>query len=139
MVAEHAWVWLVTDRQHLEQPDITRHKPVPAPPSDPEAFCAALQTERDWWRATLPTLTPEQLLEERFQFGVGPMDVRSLIAHMTQQTIYKNGQLATLFFALGLDGEEVYTAPHPNTYYTGLSEMLSRRSTPPFCGTTSPP
>jgi len=124
MVAEHAWVWLVTDRQHLEQPDITLHKPVPDPPSDPEAFCASLQTERDWWRTTLPTLTPEQFQEERFQFGVGPMDVRSLIVHIAQQTIYKNGQLAALFFALGLDGEEVYSAPHPNTYYTGLSEML---------------
>jgi len=124
MVAEHAWIWLVTDRQHLEQPDITRHQPVPAPPSDPEAFCAGLQSELVWWRTTLPTLTPEQLREERFQFGVGPMDVRSLIVHITQQTIYKNGQLSTLFFALGLDGEEVYSAPHANTYYTGLTEML---------------
>lgn len=125
MVAEHAWEWLLTDRQHLEQPDITLHQPVPAPPTDPEAFCTALQAERDWWRKTLPMITPEQFLEERFQFGIGPQDVRSLIVHITQQTIYKNGQLSTLFFALGLDGEEVYSAPHANTFYSGLSEMLA--------------
>lgn len=38
--------------------------------------------------------------------------------------IYKHGQLSTLFFALGLDGEEPYTAPFPNDVYVTLSEML---------------
>ncbi len=43
-----------------------------------------------------------------------------------QQTIYANGLFLLLFLALGLDGEEVYTAPdHPNTYYAGLSKMLA--------------
>lgn len=125
MVAEHALEWLLTDRQHLEQPDITLHRPIPELPTDPEAFCAALEAERTFWSGALRALTPEQFLEERFQFGIGPQDVRSLVVHITQQTIYKNGQLSTLFFALGLDGEEVYTAPHPNRFYGDLDTMLA--------------
>lgn len=127
IVAEHTWSWLVADRQHLQEPDITQHSPIPAAPAGPQALCEALEAERNYWRETLLTLTPAQLKEERFQFGMGPMDVRSLIVHITQQVIYKHGQLSTLFYTLALDGEALYTAPYPNDGYAVLSEMLQHR------------
>ena len=123
IVAEHTWNWLVADRRHLQELNVTKHAPVPVAPHEPQALCDALEAERDYWRETLPTLTPEQFAEERFQFGMGPMDVRTLVVHITQQVIYKHGQLSTLFYALALDGEALYAAPYPNDGYTTLSEM----------------
>jgi hypothetical protein len=43
--------------------------------------------------------------------------VRGFVCHMVQNTIYKNGQFMTLFYALGLDGTEPYDAPFPNPIY----------------------
>lgn len=127
IVAEHTWHWLVADRQHLQEPDVTQHSPVPIAPFEPLALCEALETEANYWRETLPTLTLDQLAEERLQFGMGPMDVRTLIVHITQQVIYKHGQLSTLFYALALDDEALYTAPYPNDGYATLSDMLQQR------------
>lgn len=72
MVAEHTWNWLVADRRHLQEPNITLHAPVPAAPTEPQALCDALEAERGFWHKTLLTLTPEQIAEERFQFGMVP-------------------------------------------------------------------
>lgn len=36
---------------------------------------------------------------------------------MIKNCIYKNGQFATLYFALGLDGTESYAVPFPNPEY----------------------
>jgi hypothetical protein len=60
IVAEHTWHWLVADRLHLQEPDVTQHAPIPAAPIEPHALCEALETEQNYWRETLPTLTPEQ-------------------------------------------------------------------------------
>lgn len=126
MIAQHTWNWLVADRQHLQESNVTRHLPIADSPTDPEALCAALEAERDYWRQTLPALTPEQFAEERFQFGMAPFGVRSLVTHITQQVIYKHGQLSTLYYALGLDGEAPYTAPYPNDDYARVAEMMQR-------------
>ncbi len=83
IIAQHTWNWLVADRQHLQEPNVTRHLPIPDSPTDPEALCEALEAERDYWRETLPVLTPEQLAEERFQFGMAPFGVRTLVTHIT--------------------------------------------------------
>ena len=48
------------------------------------------------------------------------MNVRGFIAHMIQNVIYKHGQFATIFFALGMDGDGPYTAPFPNPIYKEL-------------------
>lgn len=124
IIAQHTWNWLVADRQHLQEPNVTQHLPIPDSPTDPEALCEALEAERDYWRETLPALTPEQLAEERFQFGMAPFGMRTLVTHITQQVIYKHGQLSTLYFALGLDGEAPYTAPYPNDDYARVAEMM---------------
>jgi hypothetical protein len=39
---------------------------------------------------------------------------------MIQNTIYKHGQFSTLYFALGLDGTEPYSAPFPNPIYAEI-------------------
>ena len=43
--------------------------------------------------------------------------MRGFVCHMIQNTIYKHGQFATIYFALGLDGTEPYNAPFPNPIY----------------------
>ncbi len=118
ILATHAWQWLQCDRQHIIEPDASLHPRIPDPPSEPEMMCQALQEETECWRALLQGLTPEQLDEERFQFNGGfPLNVRGFICHTIMNAIYKNGQFTTLFFALGLDGREPYTAPLPNPFY----------------------
>ena len=81
-------------------------------------MCDALQEETDEWEKLILGLTPEQFAEERRQFNSDfPMNVRSFVCHMVQNSIYKHGQFSTLFFALGLDGTEPYSAPFPNPIY----------------------
>lgn len=123
-VAEHTWVTLVCDRQHVEQPDVSLHPLVPDPPREPAALCAALEAEATWWREWLGRQTPETYLTPRKQFGVAPVNVRWMVFHITQQVVYKLGQLSTLYYALGLDGTEPYQAPFPNEYYLRHRQML---------------
>jgi hypothetical protein len=47
---------------------------------------------------------------------------------MIQNCIYKNGQLATIYFALGLDGTEPYEAPFPNPIYEQAWAALAERA-----------
>lgn len=123
-VAEHALVWLVCDRQHVSEPDIALHTPVPDPPREPAAFCAALEAEGKWWREWLGQQNPESYLQPRKQFGISPMNVRGFVFHITQQIVYKVGQLSTLYYALGMDGIDPYTAPQPNVYYGHRRQWL---------------
>lgn len=126
LLAEHAYAWLWSDRQHLLEPDAARHAYTPQPPGEQQELCDALEEEATRWQDLLPTLTAEQLSETRKQFGVAPRTVRFLVGHILQNTIYKNGQLATIYFALGLDGTEAYVAPMPNDYYAQLHALLSQ-------------
>jgi hypothetical protein len=120
ILATHALQWLICDRQHIEEPDAARHARIPAAPEDPAALCDALTVEIENWRAMLRAMTPERLELPRSQFNQHPMTVRDFVGHMLQNCIYKNGQLATLYFALGLDGTEPYDAPFPNPIYDEL-------------------
>lgn len=118
ILAAHAYQWLVCDRYHIENPDVSTHPPVPEPQSDPAAMVAALEEETESWRRLIQNLTPERLDAPVRQFGVGNEgNVRGFVGHMIQNAIYKNGQLSTLCFALGLDGTEPYDAPFPNPIY----------------------
>jgi hypothetical protein len=126
ILAAHALQWLVCDRQHIAEPDVTRHVPVPEAPAQPSALCDALARETNEWERLLRALTPEQLDRPGMQFGFRSMNVRGFIGHMVQNSIYKNGQLATLFFGLGLDGDAPYEAPFPNTIYEQTFDTLSR-------------
>ncbi len=119
ILAIHAWQWLICDRMHIMQADISLHPRVPNAPEDQQALCDALAAETENWREMLANLTPHQFSETRYQFGEldHEMNIRSFICHMIQNTIYKHGQFSTLYFMLGLDGEEPYTAPLPNPYY----------------------
>jgi hypothetical protein len=119
-LAIHTWSWLRCDRQHIEQPDLSLHRPIPEPPSETEALCDALEAEANEWEVLLKRLTPEELLRVTPQFGRGPMNVRGYVAHMVQNVIYKHGQFATIFFALGYDGDAPYNAPFPNPLYKEL-------------------
>ncbi|HZT40895.1 MAG TPA: ankyrin repeat domain-containing protein [Chthonomonadaceae bacterium] len=125
LLAEHAYAWLLADRQHLLEPDATRHAHTPQLPAGQQALCDALEQEEKWWSDFLPTLTAEQLAEKRKQFGMSPRTVRWFVGHTLQNVIYKNGQLATIYFALGLDGTEPYVAPMPNDYYAQLDAILA--------------
>lgn len=116
----HAWQWLVCDRQHITEPDALQHAAVPEPPESQQAMCDLLQQEVETWRTLILRLSPEQLLEPRRQFNNGELNIRWFIGHMVQNCIYKNGQLATIYFALGLDGNEPYSAPFPNPIYEQL-------------------
>ena len=117
ILAEHTWQCLVCDRQHLREPDVNLHINISAPPLDQQAMCDTLQDEADTWRDLIMSLTPAQLDEPRSQFGVFDTNVRWFICHMIQNCIYKHGQFATIYFAIGLDGDEPYTCPFPNPLY----------------------
>src|SRR5471030_32561 len=121
-VAVHAWQWLMCDRQHINMPDYRLHINVAEPPESIEAFCVAFELEIEEWRQLLRRLTPDELLEPRYQFGSTEyeMNVRYFIGHMIQNVIYKHGQFSEVFYALGYDGTEPYTAPFPNPIYDAI-------------------
>ena len=120
ILATHAWQWLVCDRQHIAEPDALKHALVPAPPADTAALCDALAAETERWQELILGLTPAELDAPRRQFNDYPMTVREFVCHMIQNCIYKHGQFATLYFALGLDGDAPYDAPWPNPIYREL-------------------
>jgi len=124
ILATHAYQWLICDRQHIAEPDAAKHARIPDAPQDQQALCDALAEETENWRTLLRSLTPEELAGERSQFNQYPMNVRAFIGHMVQNTIYKHGQLATIYFALGLDGTEPYAAPFPNPIYEEVFGVL---------------
>jgi len=127
ILATHAYQWLVCDRQHLTEPDVSKHVLVPEPPpGDTAALCDLLAEETENWDRLIRSLTPEQFAREQRQFVFGLMNVRGFVGHMIQNCIYKNGQLATIFFALGLDGTEPYAAPFPNPAYEQAFDVLRR-------------
>src|SRR5579862_7287993 len=49
VIAIHTLAWLQCDRQHILNPDVTTHSPVPEPPTEPEEICRALEREADEW------------------------------------------------------------------------------------------
>ena len=99
---------------------------MPEPPAEQQALCDLLQEEAEWWRSLLQRLTPEEFLQPRWRWNWnGPVNLRWLVCHMTGNVIYKHGQLATLYFSLGLDGEEPYLPPLPNNLHDQLTDMRS--------------
>jgi hypothetical protein len=122
LLAAHAWQWLVCDRQHIMEPDVTKHRFVPVPPTDPHAMCDAIDVEIENWREMLSQLSPEDLAQPRSQFNKGDLNVAWFISHSLRNCIYKLGQFSTLYFALGLDGTDPYEAPFPNRFYEPLLE-----------------
>lgn len=119
-VAEHTWCTLLGDRQHLEEPDVMRHSLLPDPPHEPATLCGSLEAEAQWWREWLAQQTETTYLAPRKQFGVKPVNARWIVYHAMQQVVYKMGQLAWLYYALGLDGTEPYQAPSYNELYQRL-------------------
>lgn len=127
ILAEHTWQCLVCDRQHILEPDVSRHPDVPPAPWEPQAMCDVLQAEAETWRELLLGLAPAQLDEPRSQFGVFDTNVRWFVCHTIQNSIYKHGQFATIYFALGMDGSEPYTAPFANPIYARMRAGELRR------------
>ena len=123
LVAQHVWLWLVCDRRHINEPDASTHPTALAPAAQAD-LCALLERETEEWRALLDTMTPGQLAQARFAFNWRAVNVRWVVWHMCQNVIYKHGQLAALYFQLGLDGEEPYEAPLPQKDYERLAEMM---------------
>src|SRR3569833_1424089 len=113
ILAKHTWQWLICDRQHILEPNPRKHDIIPDAPTDPDAMCDALVKEAKTWAELIDTLTPEQLYDPRTQFGQGDYNVLWFLGHILQNSIYKSGQLATLYFALEMDGSEPYDAPWP--------------------------
>ncbi len=122
ILATHAWQWLICDREHIMEPDAAKHPLVPDPPAEPALLCDALDAEADRWEELLGRLTPEEMDAPRSQFNQHPSTVRRFVGHMVQNSVYKHGQLATLYYALGLDGDAPYDAPFPNPIYAKLHE-----------------
>lgn len=76
---------------------------------------AALEEETANWMRMLEGMDDERLDARARQFGgENEGTARGFVCHMVQNAIDKHGQFSTLFFALGLDGEEPYDAPWPN-------------------------
>ena len=121
-IAAHTWQWLICDRQHLAEPDALKHAPIPEPPTDPNEMCDELVKECDRWRELILAITPEQFEKEGSQFNLEPHNVRDFVCHMVQNVIYKHGQLSLLFFSLGLDGTEAYSAQFPQDFYHALHD-----------------
>lgn len=119
ILATHCYQWLVCDRQHILEADAAKHARVPDLPADREGLCSALKEETENWRQLIRSLTPEKMMEKRLQFNNPQyeMTVRGFVGHIIQNSIYKNGQLSTIYFALGLDGTAPYDAPFPNPIY----------------------
>jgi hypothetical protein len=123
ILAAHTYQWLVCDRYHLTEPNARLHPPIPEPPQDTASLINALAEENENWRTLLRAMRPEDLDTPRLQFNQpSPWMTckRDFICHMIQNSIYKHGQFSTLFFALGHDGTEPYTAPFPNAVYEEL-------------------
>lgn len=120
--AQHAWAWLVCDRAHITEPDVSLHERVPEPPDGQQELCEAFVEETENWRALLIEMTPARLAEPRSQFGLMAVNVRWFVYHMLQHVVYKSGQLAAVYFALGLAGDGPYTAPAPNEGYAAHDE-----------------
>ena len=121
-LAAHTWQWLICDRQHIAEPDALLHTDIPEPPSDVTAMCDALEAEAKLWSDLILGLTPEQLDSTRLQFNSGEWigNVRGFVCHMIQNSIYKSGQISMIYFALGYDGVEEYSAPFPNPIYAEI-------------------
>ena len=119
MIALHTLAWLQCDRQHLTIAEHKLHRLVPEPPSSPKEICDALWAEADKWETLLNSLSAEDLNREGCQFGdpEAKMTGRGFVVHMVQNVIYKHGQFATIFYALGYDGTGPYEAPFPNDLY----------------------
>ena len=126
ILAAHAWQWLICDRQHIHEPDALKHERIPDPPADPQAMCDALEEEAHRWDTMIRGMTPELLAAPRGQFNDYELNVRWFLYHMIQNVIYKSGQPATLYFALGLDGTGPYTAPFPTEFYNALEPSTTR-------------
>src|SRR5579885_3362364 len=113
-IVEHACIWLLTDRLQIEaQQDLLTWR-APALPDGREQMIAELEAESARWRKMLTTMDDSVLNEPRRRHGIFPSTVRFFVQHMVQNVSYKSGQLATLFFAQGLDGAEPFVAPMPN-------------------------
>jgi hypothetical protein len=124
ILAQHAWLWLVSDRNHVHQPDALLHPPISEPPTAQAELCSLLEQETEEWNTLLHEMTPARRDEARLAFNWRAVNVRWLVYHMCQNVIYKHGQLAALYFQLGLDGEEPYQAPFPQNDYDRLAEMM---------------
>ncbi len=138
IVAQHAWRWLVCDRNHIREPDATSHPAITDAPTVQASLCDLLEQEAESWRSLLLTMTAERLSQPRRAFNWRPVNLRWLVYHMTGNVIYKHGQLATIYFMLGLDGTEPYRAPLPQDDYDRLADMMTH---PPIrsvlCGSPS--
>ncbi len=115
-ICEHTFMWLWCDRQQMTVPDRERHLPVPDLPGDREGTIRLLVEEADAWRSVVRSLTPEELDEMRESWPGETRTVRSFFFHMGQHIIFKAGQIWMLHYGLGLDGSQLYTAPHPSDY-----------------------
>jgi hypothetical protein len=124
-LAQHAWLWLISDRAHMEEPDASKHSIAMDAPDVQQRLCELLEEETEIWRTLLLDMSVEGLNESRFAFEWRPTNVRWLVWHMCQNVIYKHGQLAALYFQLGLDGHDPYHAPLPRDDYTRRREMLA--------------
>ncbi|MDX1931162.1 MAG: hypothetical protein SFU56_01015 [Capsulimonadales bacterium] len=125
VLAAHTYEWLVCDRLHIIEPEVRKHPDVPSLPEDPLAACEMLSEEIDRWETMLLKFTWADFNSPRRQFGHREMNVRSFVAHMVQNCIFRNGQLSTLYFSLGYDGDMPYTAPFPNGIYREMREQLT--------------
>jgi hypothetical protein len=117
ILAEHVWQWLVSDRQHLTEPDGAQHAPVPEPPATQNGMCALLQEEAARWQALLGELTPEQLARPGRWFGFEPSNGRGMVRHSLQHVLSHGGELGMLWFLLGLEGTAPYSTYAPNAFY----------------------
>ena len=124
IIVEHTWQWLLCDRQHIMNPYVASHSDVAEAPASDDAFCEAFSLEIKEWRDMLASMDPKLLDEPRLQFGLekNACNIRYFLGHTLQNVTYKSGQLSLLFFALGYDGPEQYSAPFPNEIYTHVRQ-----------------
>ena len=129
-VVEHAWIWLVMDRLHIENEIDMAAWQASSPPASRTLMIAEFERETKRWHEMLTSMDNRVLDQDRKRSGIFRATVRYFVQHMVQNVIYKSGQLSTLYFAQGLDGEAPFKAPMPNE----IQEMVAGLLADPLIG-----
>lgn len=122
-LTQHTLHWLITDRMHIMEPDARFHDEVPIFPSTPPEVAQAVDAERIEWGNMLKQIRIEDMDAPRQQFNhpqSEDQDVRWMIMHALQTTIYDYGQMTVIFAALGFEGDKPVAIANPRDFYVQM-------------------
>jgi hypothetical protein len=122
-LVDHTIGWLIADRMHIMEPDARFHDEVPALPGSPPEMAQAVDAERMEWANMLRNIRIEDMDAPRQQFNhpqSEDQDVRWMVLHALQTTIFDYGQMSVIFAALGMEGDKPYASVPPKDFYAQM-------------------